>query len=300
MKYFNKQIITASAIIFLLSANINAQDLDQVTMVKTDLSASVFMLKGAGGNIAFCTGDDGLFMIDDQFSGLTEKIKEAIGIENYGIVNFLINTHWHPDHTGGNEDWANFGSIIVAHKNVRKRMSEKQFIEFFENEVEPFPGDALPIVTFSDEVTFYYNNEEIYVRHFAHAHTDGDAVVYFLTSNVVHMGDIYFAGTFPFFDISSGGSIVGLISAIEKILPTVNDSTKIIPGHGELSNKSELAEQLIMLKAVTAKIMSLLEGGKSEEEILSSDSASEFADKWGNGFVKADQFVKMVYQSLKN
>ncbi len=300
MKYSTKQIIVITALIIILSTIVNAQDMDKVTIVTTELSSSIFMLEGRGGNIAFCKGDDGLFMIDDQFTGLTDKIKEAIGTGNIGIVNFLINTHWHSDHTGGNEDWANLGSIIVAHKNVRKRLSEKQLIKFFNNEVEPSPADALPILTFSDEVIFYYNDEEIIVKHFAHAHTDGDAVIHFPNSNVVHMGDIYFSGAFPFIDISSGGSIEGVINAIEQILPTLNDSTKIIPGHGKLSNKSEMAEHLKMLKSVKAEVKSLVDKGESEDEILKENPALKFAYKWETGFIKANQFTKFVYQSLKN
>src|SRR5258706_9143076 len=205
------------------------------------------MLTGAGGNIGVSAGEDAVFVIDDQYAPLTDRITAAIAKITPKPVRFVLNTHWHGDHTGGNENFGKGGSLIVAHENVRKRMSVEQFIEAFNMRSPAAPPVALPVVTFAQSVTFHLNGDEIRAIHMPNAHTDGDAVVHFLRNDVVHMGDIYFNGMYPFIDDATGGSVEGVIPACDKGDALVSDKTHIIPGHGRPSNKAEPKAHLHML-----------------------------------------------------
>ncbi|MEP6691862.1 MAG: MBL fold metallo-hydrolase, partial [Gemmatimonadaceae bacterium] len=216
------------------------QNFDSVKVTTTKLATGVYMLVGSGGNIGLAAGADATFLIDDQFAPLTPKIKAAIAAVTDKPVKFVLNTHWHGDHTGGNKDMGDAGALIIAHDNVRKRMSSVQVNDFFKSSTPASPPGALPIVTFSDQVTFYLNGDTIHAIHVNPAHTDGDAVIHFVHANVLHMGDTYFNGRYPFVDASSGGSLDGYVAVADMALALVNDQTKIIPGHGPLSNKAEL------------------------------------------------------------
>jgi len=234
-------------VLFFCFSNAYSQEFDKVQISTIKVAENIYMLQGQGGNIGVCVGEDGVFIVDDQFAPLTAKIKAAIAKLSNKSIRFVINTHWHFDHVGGNENMGEAGAVIVAHENVRKRMSTDQFIEFFNKKLPPSPKVALPVITFTQDIAFHLNNEETRIFHATNAHTDGDAIVFFKKSNVIHTGDIYFAGIYPFIDTSSHGSIDGMIKAAKHILSIINDDTKVIPGHGPLSKKAELAEYVEML-----------------------------------------------------
>lgn len=256
------------------------------------------MLTGAGGNIGVSVGPDAVFLVDDQFAPLTPKIVAAVAAISNKPVRFVLNTHWHLDHTGGNENMGRAGVLIVAHDNVRRRMSTKQFMEFLKQEIPPAPASALPVVTFSDGVTFHINGDEVAAVHMARAHTDGDAVVHFRKRNVVHMGDVYVLYGYPFIDLSSGGSIQGMIDAVERVLAMIDDNSKVIPGHGELSNRAGLRVYHSMLVTIRNRVQRQVAAGASLRDVIAARPTAEFDATWGDGFVKPDQFVEILYKSL--
>lgn len=274
------------------------RDFDKVQIKTVKAAGNVHMLLGSGGNIGVCTGDDGVFLVDDQFAPLTKKIKAAIGEISDKDIRFVINTHWHFDHVGGNENMGETGAVIVAHENVRNRLSTDQFMEFFQKEIPASSKVALPIITFTRDITFHLNEEEIHVFHVNNAHTDGDAIVYFRNSNVIHTGDIYFAGIYPFIDTSSHGSVNGVINAAKNVLSIINDDTKVIPGHGPLSNKAELIGYVDMLISLRDKISKHIFEGKTLNEIQAAKPTQGFDEKWGHGFLTPDQFVQILYEDL--
>ena len=276
-----------------------SQDFSKVEIRTTKLGESTYMMEGAGGNLGLSIGEDAVFLIDDQFAPLTERIQAAISKLTAKPVRFVLNTHWHGDHTGGNENFGKSGAIVVAHENVRSRMSTEQFIELMKMTEKASPKAALPIVTFASSVTFHLNGDEIRVFHVPKAHTDGDAIVHFVKSDVVHMGDVYFNGMYPFIDTSSGGSIRGVISACDRALAIVGDATKIIPGHGPLSNKAELKAYRDMLAGVAERIGKLVAEGRKAEDIVAANPTAEFDGKWGAGFMKPPRFVQMVVMDLQ-
>jgi cyclase len=291
-------IVPALALLLAAQPAMAARNFDDVRIETQKVAAGVYMLVGSGGNIAISTGEDGTFMVDDQYAPLTDKIRAAVAAVTELPVEFVINTHWHGDHTGGNEQLGEAGAVIVAHENVRKRLSTEQFMEFFERTVPPEPKAALPVITFTRDLKFHLNGEEIVVFHVAHAHTDGDAIVHFKNANVVHMGDIFFNGSYPFIDLSAGGSIVGVIAAVETVLPMLDADTRIIPGHGALSDRSGLIAYRDMLTAVRDSVSSMVEAGRSLDEVIAARPTAEFDDDWGKGFMKPEQFTKIVYTSL--
>jgi len=274
------------------------QDFSKVEIVTTDLGNGIFMLAGAGGNIGVSTGDDGVFMIDDQFAPLTKKIRAALAEISEAPVKYLLNTHWHGDHTGGNENFGADGAVIVSHENVRKRLSTKQFMKAFGREVPAAPEAALPVITFDGDVTFYFNGETINVMHLPAAHTDGDSAVHFENANIVHMGDIFFNGFFPFIDQSGGGTLDGVIAAAETIAAIANDETKIIPGHGPMASKADLLTYKSMLEDVRARMAPLIGEGLSRDEVLAKNPLGDLTETWGNGFMKTEVFTGIVYDVM--
>ncbi|MDN5201814.1 MBL fold metallo-hydrolase [Fulvivirgaceae bacterium BMA10] len=276
-----------------------AQDFSNVKIETVKVTDNIYMLKGRGGNIGVSAGEDGVMIIDDQYAPLADKIKSAIAEINSGAIKFVINTHWHGDHVGGNEIFGKAGSIIVAHDNVRKRMSTDQFMERFQRNVPASPKAALPIISFDKKITFHFNDDEITVFHGTSAHTDGDAVIYFHKGNTIHMGDAFVTYGYPFIDAGSGGSIVGEISFLEDVLKMINDDTKVIPGHGELSTKKDIVNFKKMLVDIKDKVAKGVASGKTINEVLAAEPTKQYDASWNNGFIKSEDFIKMIYQELK-
>jgi len=276
--------------------NLNAQGFDDVKIETIQVSEHVYMLKGAGGNIGVSIGDDGVFVIDDQFAPLTAKIEAAIKTLSDKQIKYLVNTHYHGDHTGGNENMHNLGATIIAHDNVRHRLETQPKRDGSMNSKE-----ALPIITFNDELSIHINGEKVAVFHAEHAHTDGDALLFFTESNVLHTGDTYFKGRYPYIDLKSGGSVTGYINAVKLGLKAINDTTKIIPGHGDLSNKEEYEAFLNMLETLKSAILTEIEAGKTEEEVAKNEALTKTFDDldYGTGFINSERIRRTFYKSLK-
>ena len=294
------QMVCAVASSLLLASTVMAQrDFSNVSIKTTDLGNGIYMMTGAGGNLGVSAGEDGVFLVDDQFAPLTEKIRAAIGKVSQEPIRFVINTHWHGDHTGGNENLGSSGSVIVAHDNVRERMSTEQFIKHFGRQVPPSPKAALPVITYDDSLTFHLNGQTIHAFHVPPAHTDGDSVVHFKEGNVVHMGDLFFNGGYPFIDTSSGGNIDGVIAAGKRVLALADAKTQIIPGHGPLADKKTLESYVKMLETVHDGIRPLVDAGKTRDEVVAAAPTSALDEVWGQGFIKPADFAGIVYDGMK-
>lgn len=279
------------------SAFAQQRDFSSVEVKATKVAGTVYMLTGAGGNIGASIGEDGIVIVDDQFAPLVPKIREALKTITDKPVRFVLNTHHHGDHTGGNEAFGKELVPIVAHTNVRKRLASGTKARG--RETPPRPKDALPVVTFDDKVSIHLNGEEVRAIHFPNGHTDGDSVIFFTKSNVVHMGDDYFNGGFPFIDVENGGSIKGLIANIDKVLASVPDDVKVIPGHGALSDKAGLHAYLAMLKETSAAVAAGIAAGKTADQLKSEKVLETWDATWGQGFVKTDGWIDTLYGQLK-
>ena len=274
------------------------QDFSKVEVTSTKLGEGVYVLFGAGGNIGVSSGSDGVVLIDDQYAPLSRKIRAAVALISDKPIRFVLNTHWHGDHSGGNENLAGSGALIVAHENVRKRMSVEQFLEAFGQKVPASPALALPVVTYAESVSLNLNGDELQAFHVPPAHTDGDSIVHFRKANVIHMGDTFFNGLYPFIDASTGGSLEGMIAAADKVLGLANDSTQIIPGHGPMAKKADLKAFRDMLAGVRDKMKPLVAAGKTLAEVQAAKPTLAFDATWGGGFLKPEQFVAVAYASL--
>jgi glyoxylase-like metal-dependent hydrolase (beta-lactamase superfamily II) len=272
------------------------QDFSKVEITTTKVADGIYMLEGAGGNIGVSAGADGIFLIDDQYAPLTDKIRAAVAAIDKRSIRFVFNTHWHGDHTGGNENLGETGALIVAHDNVRRQMTVEHFLELWDLKVPPSSEGFLPVVTFSDTVTFHLNGDEIHAFHVAPAHTDGDSMVHFPKANVLHTGDVFFSGRFPFIDVYTGGSLAGVIAACDVALELVDDTTKIIPGHGPLSDRADLVAYRAMLQTVHDTVVPMIRQGKSLEEIRAAKPLAPLVDEWGGGLINAEQFLGLVYE----
>ncbi|MBT8308694.1 MAG: MBL fold metallo-hydrolase [Maribacter sp.] len=287
------KLITTLSLCLCLSTMAVAQEKETVIKIDT-LSKDVFMLTGQGGNIGIYVGENNVFMIDDQFERLSDKIKNAIGTLTNRPISFLFNTHMHGDHTGGNAKFNTKATTLIAHDNVRKSLEEKLAKD------QNLDEKILPEISFSDDITFYDGEETIMAFHVHNAHTNGDAMVYFLNNNVLHMGDTYFAGRYPYIDLKSGGSVEGYIKSHKKALLLINDDTKIIPGHGSPSNKAELEAYVNILEDIKSKIEKEIEAGKTLEEVVGNSSLlSAYDSTHGNGFINPERIREIFYKSLK-
>ena len=288
-----------SLAIALLAAPASAQqDFSKIEIRVEQLAPGVAVLFGAGGNIGLSYGEDGNVLVDDQFAPLTDKIAAAVAGLDSNPVRFVINTHWHGDHTGGNENFGKRGAVILAHDNVRTRMSTHQVMTAINQSVPASPKGALPVVTFGDGVTLYLNGDTLHVVHVANAHTDGDSLVHWQEANVLHMGDTFFHKTsFPFIDRDSGGSIDGLIAAIDRGLAMSDASTRIIPGHGQVATRQDLAAYRAMLVDIRAKVAAGIAASRTLDQIKAAAPTAAYG--MPDGFIKPDQFVEFVYRSLR-
>jgi cyclase len=294
----------AVALAFLLPALARAQmgDPSKVTLKTTPVAGNVSMIEGvggfAGGNVGVCVGDDGVLVIDDELQPLTPKLRTALAALSKKPVRFVLNTHVHGDHTGGNEALGTAGAVIVAHYNVRRRLSAEQFMEFLgqKKTIPASPAAALPVVTFNDDLTFFFNGDEIHVFHVAPAHTDGDAVVHFKKANVIHMGDTLVGG-YPIVDAGNGGQYEGFIAAADRVLALADDATKIIPGHGPVMGKADLQAWRDMLLKIRERIAALAAQKKTLDEIKAAKPTAEF-DATHPGMLPPDVLVESVYKTL--
>ncbi|MDQ3673148.1 MAG: MBL fold metallo-hydrolase [Gemmatimonadota bacterium] len=276
----------------------NPPDASQVQVKIVPVATGVYMLEGMGGNIGLSVGTDDAFIIDDQYAPMTAKIKAAIATVTSKPVRFVVNTHWHGDHTGGNEAMAGSGALIFAHDNVRRRMSSEQFMAAFNNRVPASPEAALPVVTFSDTISFFINGDTARVFHVRNAHTDGDAIIVFRKANVVHMGDTFFNGIYPFIDVSTGGSMAGMIAAANQALAMSTASTRFIPGHGPLATRADLLRYRDMMVLVRRRVERLVAQRRTLPQVLAAKPLADLEAQWGKGYFKTDQFLGFVYESL--
>ena len=283
------------AILVLPTATLAQEEDATVTQVRDNL----YMLTSPqGGNVVVSTGEDGTFLVDAQLAGRSEVIAANIKAITPHPVKFILNTHYHFDQTGGNEAFGGQGAVIVAHDNVRKRLSTKQFISYFGREMEPLSGPGLPSVTFDDDITLRYNGDVVRVYHMPNAHTDGDAFAHFTGNNVIVAGDIIFHGIYPFIDTEHGGSIKGMIAAVGKIIKLSNPDTLIVPGHGKLMRYGDVVAYRSMLATITGRIEGDIKAGKTLEDILASKPTQEFDEYMGEGFVRPDAFIELLYNDL--
>ena len=283
----------------LATSTLAQEDYSKVEIQTEKLSDTVYMMTGAGGNLGVSAGADGVFVIDSQFAPLTPKIQAAIAKVSDKPVRFVLNTHWHFDHVGGNENLGKAGAVIIAQENVRKRMSKEGLIAFFGMKTRAEPPIALPVVTFTRDLSLYLNGEEMHAFHAPRAHTDGDTMVQFSKSDVIHMGDTFFNKMYPFIDTSSGGTVAGVLAAADRALKVAGDKTRIIPGHGPLGNKADLKAYRDMLAAVSARVSAQIKQGKKVEEVVAAKPTAQYDDPWGKGFLEPDKFVEMLYGNLK-
>ena len=283
---------------FLWAMPLVAQrDWDAVEIRTVSLGGGVYMLMGSGGNIGLSVGEDGAFIVDDQFAPLTEKIKAAIAEVTDRPVEWVLNTHWHGDHTGGNENFGGAGAFIVAHDNVYKRLNPAEFADLV-GRSQQAPDAALPVVTFDRTMTFHWNGEDVHAFHVEYAHTDGDVIIHYRGSDVYHMGDTFFNGRYPFIDVDSGGNVDGLIAAADLILRMSGSGTRIIPGHGELATRDDLRAYREMLSTVRDRVAQLVRDGKSQEEAVAANPTADLDEDWETTRDWTEGFVALVYRSL--
>lgn len=269
---------------------------EDVTIQTHQLSDKVYMLVGQGGNIGVSVGEDGVFLIDDQFAPLTPKILKAVRALSNQPLHFVVNTHFHGDHTGGNANLHEEGATIIAHDNVRTRLLEPK------RDGSSNPKEALPVITFNDELSLHMNGERVSVYHVSNAHTDGDAVLYFTESNVVHTGDTYFKDRYPYIDLNSGGSVDGYIAAVKRSLLLMDDQTKIIPGHGSMANKQDYQKFLSMLEYLRDAVLNAIAEGQTEAQVAKDENLTKIYDDQGYSwrFISSEKIRTTFYKSLKN
>ena len=290
-------ILSLASLILSLSTPLAAQD-SEVKIQRITVTHNISMLLGKGGNIGLFTGADGTFLIDDQFAPLTGKILAAVKEAGGDTPRFLMNTHYHFDHTGGNENLGKAGSLIIAHDNVRKLMSIETVLKAFNATIPAQPKDALPVITFGQDLSLHFNDETIHAMHIPNAHTSGDSVIFFEGANVVHAGDIMFNGMFPFIDSDHGGSLKGMIDAVGKLLSLVDDDTRIIPGHGPLASKADLKAYHGMLFTAYQRLSQLKAEGNDLEAIVAAEPLADLEKNWASPLYSTADWIGIVYPGI--
>lgn len=263
------------------------------------LSDTVFMLRGSGGNVGVSSGEDGLYIIDDGLRPVTDQLLQAIRKISNKPIRFVINTHYHADHTGGNETVAKTGTLIIAHDNIHKRMSTEQTSIFMRKTTPPYAQAALPVVTFSDQISLHFNGETATAYHVPHGHTDGDSIIHFPASNVIHMGDMYFNTLYPYIDLDAGGSVQGLVRAADLALSLADDATRIIPGHGPLAMTEDLRNYRDFLIRASANVQALIDEDKTLQQVIAAQPTAEWDEELGQTWITPAQFVTFIYNSLE-
>ena len=295
---FNKNISTLFLLIAVALLTVTVAQSEEVNVTANPVTEQIFMITGKGGNIGLFIGEDGTFLIDDQFAPLTDKIVAAIKSVGGDFPKFLINTHYHGDHTGGNENFGRQGTLIFSHHNVRERLSSGSFIAAFNNKREAVAKEGLPVVTFSEDISFHLNGDTVQAIHMPHAHTDGDSIIYFKQANVIHAGDLFFNGFYPFIDVTHGGSLKGTIEAVDEVLAMADDDTKIIAGHGPRGDKAQLAEYRNMLQTAYERLSKLKAEGKSAQEAAAAKPLADLEAKWGGGMFTGERWIEIIYTGV--
>jgi len=301
-----RRIVFAAAVLcFAGIALAQDQDFSKVQIKVTKVSGNIYMLEGAGGNIAASVGEDGIVIVDDQYAPLADKI--AAALKSIGVtdkpVRFVINTHYHGDHTGGNLAFATGGSTVIAQDNVRKRLETGGKAGnggSMTMDQKAAAKGALPIITFDQDVTVHLNGEDIRALHFPAGHTDGDAIVFFPKANVVHMGDDFVRYGYPFIDVTAGGSVQGMIAACEKVVAVLPPDVKVIPGHGQLSNLEEVRDYITMLKGTSAAVQAAIKSGKTVDQMKKEKILAAWDAKYSGKFINSDLFIETLNNSLTN
>ena len=293
-----RTMVALAAAALSFGAFAQQRNFDAVQIKTTKVAEGVYMLEGEGGNIGVSSGEDGVYLIDDQFAPLTPKIVAAVKAISDRPIRFLMNTHWHGDHVGGNENLGKAGVVIIAHDNVYKRMSVGGAITALKQNYAPAPKAALPVITFNQTATFRMNGDDVTSTHLPPAHTDGDSFVRFTKANVIHTGDVFAAYRYPFIDVESGGSVKGILRAVDQMLPMIDDNTKVIPGHGGVSSKKDVLAYRKMVSTAISKIEPMVKSGRSLKQVIDAKPLREFDEEWGK-FRKPEAFVEIVYNGLR-
>ena len=286
------------AILFVSINSSSAQD-KKVEFTTFQLSDTVYMLRGRGGNVGISAGEDGLYIIDDQVRPVTTQLLQAIHKISNKPIKFVINTHYHADHTGGNETIGGAGAVIIAHDNIRKRMTTEQVSIFMDNTTPAYAKDALPVLTFNDRMSLHLNGETATAYYVANGHTDGDSIIHFPVSNVIHMGDMYFNGLYPYVDLDAGGSMQGLVLAADLALSLSNESTRIIPGHGPLAMTEDLKTYRDYLIKASFNVQTLIDQDMDLQQIIAAKPTEEWDETLGKTWITPAQFVTFIYNSLE-
>jgi cyclase len=294
-----------SSALVVTAAVAQMPDASKVDLKATPVVGSITVLEGAngfsGGNVGVFVGDDGILLIDDGLTGLGPKLKAKVAAVSPKPIKFLLNTHWHGDHTGNNAFFGGTGPTLVAHDNVRKRLATEQSMEWGGHKmtIPPLPAPALPVVTFAEEATIHFNGDDIHVIHMPPAHTDGDVIVHFAKANVIHTGDVFINQGYPIVDFPHGGRMQGLIDSATKIMALCDDNTKVIPGHGPVGNKADVAAWKKMLEQMRDRVAKLVKSKKTLEQTKAAKPLAEWA-RLDNPMIKSDNVVEMIYGSLSS
>lgn len=262
------------------------------------LADGLWVVSGAGGNVTLMVGPGGVLLVDDKLAPATGELKKAIAAVTPKPVRFVFNTHWHGDHTGGNAVFGGEGAVIVAHENVRKRLSTKQLVALMNKEVPASPEPALPVITFADSLAFHLNGDDLEIVHVDPAHTDGDSIIHFKKANVIVMGDTYFSMGYPFIDTSSGGSVDGYVKAADRVLAIAQPSTKIVPGHGPVTDRQKLRVFRDMIATIRDRIKKLAAEGKTLAEVQAARPSADYDATWGKAFIGGPPFVETIYKEV--